>query len=412
VAVDSRGWRGYGATRIGASHTNAGRPSQDALAIVPPPDAAGDIGFTAVTVADGHGHPRHFRSGRGSQFAVEVATEAVRDTVDAIRDATGFAEVDAVWRLKAGPTLLSAWLDAVAEDVGATPITIQEQAVGGLGPDADFEEIVYAYGATLIVAAVTGRWLLTAQIGDGDLFAIRPDGQIARLFPADPRLDGSRTTSLCQPDALDSMRFGVSDLADGRIAAVMLATDGYGNAQARDDWDVAFGNDIAGLATVHGVPWISDQLARWAERCASSDGSGDDVTLAMLFAPDPRWQAVPAAKAPQGRPVSQVARPARHLGAPEEPTVPMTAAGVPLMGRPVSPADPTVQIVAAPTVPIVPAASWPVPAEPTVAMPSAAADPTVRDVGSAHRSRGIGPLIGGVVLLLAAAAILYFVVIR
>ena len=68
----------------------------------------------------------------------------------------------------------------------------------------------------------------------------------------DPRLDGSRTTSLCQPDAYAAMRFGVLPIAETASGAVMLATDGYGNAQARSDWQVAFGTDLAALAAVHG----------------------------------------------------------------------------------------------------------------------------------------------------------------
>jgi hypothetical protein len=188
------------------------------------------------------------------------------------------------------------WREAVERDLSDAPVAPEELHAAGLTtPTAD--DLMFGYGATLILAVVAAGWLLCAQIGDGDVLAVTETGAVLRPVPADPRLDGSRTTSLCQPDAADALRYGVLNVSDAAIAAVMLATDGYGNAQARNDWDTAFGTDLAALAATHGADWLGRQLPGWVRQCASSNGSGDDVTVALVLAADAGWRPAPQAVA-------------------------------------------------------------------------------------------------------------------
>jgi Protein phosphatase 2C len=44
---------------------------------------------------------------------------------------------------------------------------------------------------------------------------------------------------------------------------------------------------VAAVADGHGHPpeWLADQLPLWASRCASTDGSADDTTIALLIPP-------------------------------------------------------------------------------------------------------------------------------
>ena len=133
---------------------------------------------------------------------------------------------------------------------------------------------------------VWSHWLACVQIGDGDMLAVRPDGRFFLPLPGDDRLDGQRTTSLCQPDALEAFRVGVWDLDEIPLLALLLATDGYGNAQTADPWQPGVGRDLAKLAAAHHGHWFARQVPRWAQRCASADGSGDDATIALLLHPD------------------------------------------------------------------------------------------------------------------------------
>jgi hypothetical protein len=271
-------WRAITAGEIGAFHARTGLAYEDACDIQPTADSPEP--FIAAAIADGHGHARHFRSARGARLAVEIATKL------AVHAATSTISPDALsttLRTSIGPHLVTRWRRAVEADIGADPPSEAELAGAGLTTAASLEDKVYGYGSTVIVALATPEWLLCAQIGDGDAFAVTAAGRAIRLVPDDPLLDGWRTTSLCQPDARSALRYGAFRLADEDIRAVLLATDGYGNAQLRPDWDEMFAADLVGLIEEHGIAWIAETLPSWVRACASADGSGDDVTVALLF---------------------------------------------------------------------------------------------------------------------------------
>jgi len=145
---------------------------------------------------------------------------------------------------------------------------------------------VVPYGSTLLVAVIAACWLVCAQIGDGDMLAVRPDGSSFSPVPGDDRLDGRRTTSLCQPDALASFRTGAHDLRQVPLAALLLATDGYCNAQADEPWQPRVGRDLAELAACRDRRWFGPEVPGWAQRCASVEGSGDDATIALVLPGD------------------------------------------------------------------------------------------------------------------------------
>ena len=276
-------WRVFGASSTGAVHETSGKPYEDALRVRPNGADTADQPMVAVAVADGHGHARHFRSARGAELAVDLATTLGSQLASEVRGLDDIERVEKSLRARIGQDLVAAWRSAVARDIEARPISEDERSAGGLRADATVDEIVYAYGATLIVAVATTGWLMSAQIGDGDLFAIGASGAVQRLVQVDPRLDGARTTSLCQPDAYDSMRFGVLPLDPASAGAVVLATDGYGNAQAHEPWQPSVGRDLAELAACHDHHWFEQQVPGWAQRCASAEGSGDDTTIALLL---------------------------------------------------------------------------------------------------------------------------------
>jgi hypothetical protein len=283
----------------GVAHQAAGLPNQDAVAYR---DAAGRDGAVIVAVADGHGHSRHFRSGTGSALAVDTACQVAAAVsaglaARAQQAALSLADVDAAVSAGLAPALVADWRAAVAGHLAQHPFTPEEQA--GLDALGDDPEI--PYGATLLVVTVLARWLICAQIGDGDILAIRPDGQSFSPVPTLEKLDGERTRSLCQPDALNAFRVHVFDLDARPLAALLLATDGYGNSQMADPWQPGVGRDLARFAAEHDHDWFERQVPGWAERCASALGSGDDTTIALVVHPDPAGAAAAAAAAAAAR---------------------------------------------------------------------------------------------------------------
>jgi hypothetical protein len=270
-------WQVITGSARGAAHRATGLPNQDAVASQDRPGGA-----VVVAIADGHGHIRHFRSADGAALAVDVACRVASQAAAGLAaDAAGDEEA-----ALAGQELVRAvvadWRSAVADQLEARPYTAKERSLLDLAAGTP----AVPYGSTRLVAVIAARWLVCAQIGDGDMLAVRPDGSSFSPVAADDRLDGHRTTSLCQPDALASFRTGAHDLRQVPLAALLLATDGYGNAQADEPWQPSVGRDLAELAACHDRRWFEQEVPGWARRCASAEGSGDDATIALLLPGD------------------------------------------------------------------------------------------------------------------------------
>jgi hypothetical protein len=272
--VHGTGWHVVIGSARGAAHQLSGLPNQDAVARQ---DGPGDA--TIVAIADGHGHSRHFRSAEGSALAVEVACRVgVRMT--AALTLADLAAAAGLTRDLPG-AIVTDWRSAVAGQIAARPYTVPERAAleaAGDGPEIP-------YGSTLLVALIAGPWLVCLQIGDGDILGVRPDGGLLYPVAGDDRLDGHQTTSLCQPDAVTSFRASAHDLREVPLAALLAATDGYGNAQAEEPWQPGVGRDLAQMVASRDNGWFEQQLPDWARLCASSEGSGDDTTIALLLPP-------------------------------------------------------------------------------------------------------------------------------
>lgn len=267
-------WTVLASSARGAAHDASGLPNQDAHASV------GVKGVPAVVaaVADGHGHFRHFRSGRGAELAVAVACRCAAEHCPPLAALGSGPEREAYARSILVPAIVGSWRDAVAADQAESPLTPDEEAVRALAHD----DAVIAYGATLLVAVLAEHWVLVAQIGDGDVVALLGDGTVEVPVPGDPTLDGQYTTSLCQESAIGSFRLALIDQVSTPLLALMAATDGFGNAQASDPWPPAVGADIVSMLRSHGSAWVGDQLPAWVERCASKEGSGDDTTVVLV----------------------------------------------------------------------------------------------------------------------------------
>lgn len=264
------------ATARGASHEASDMPNQDA-------ECSSRLrtlgeGAMVVAVSDGHGNRRHFRSDRGARFAVEVACRCAEDLSDRIGALGDAHSVQRFTMTTLVPTVIGRWISEVDADVERDPITDGDTVT----EDPVTEASVIAYGATLITAVAWGRWVMLAQIGDGDVLALPLDEKPFSPVPEDPTLDGLRTTSLCQPNALDSFRVAVIDRSTCDLVGLLLATDGFANAQAADPWEPAVGGDLVEMIRTRGLRWVEEQLPEWVARCASSEGSADDTTVALL----------------------------------------------------------------------------------------------------------------------------------
>ena len=209
-----------------------------------------------------------------------MASEVMRDRPASCDAQASQAELENEISQVVVPAIVDRWRAGVADHLAAEPFSSREEAFRFPGDDA-----VIAYGSTLLLATVWRHWLLLAQIGDGDIVAVQPGGAALRPVPDDPSLDGQQTTSLCEPQAVREFRVAAVDTTQTALLGVLLATDGYGNAQLSSPWAAEFGRELAGLLAQQGVAGVASELPGWAAQCASHDGSGDDTTIALLVSP-------------------------------------------------------------------------------------------------------------------------------
>lgn len=272
--VSTSQWTTYVASAIGADHVRAGTKNQDAVT-ARRFEFRNAPGMVAFAVADGHGHSRHFRSGRGSKMAVTAAMATAKEWAQSIP--TG-AHIPSEQASGLVTTLVARWREMVAADLAGDPITGEQQAA--LLP-GDPPEI--PYGSTLLLGMLRADVAVLAQIGDGEMVMVLPDGRHLTPIPTDSRLDGTQTTSLCQPDAESAFRVALVNLVKTPVFAVLGTTDGYSNAQADPNWHQTLALDLVKLAERHGNDWIGEQLSHWVTLCASSEGSGDDTSAALAL---------------------------------------------------------------------------------------------------------------------------------
>jgi hypothetical protein len=236
--------------------------------------------WAATAVADGHGHALAVRADKGARLAVDIALEAARSCWESLGgQAERFAGAAVAERLPAA--MASSWLASVERDLAQMPLTASELDSSG-NREALVTHPEIAFGTTLIVALAVAGSIVACQIGDGDLVAVNHDGTVFHLLPVDSRLVGTKTTSLASRTAFDDFRTGHVDADKAGIEVVVAATDGYVNSFSADDGFAAAGRDLWRLIREKGPSSVAGALPSWLES-TSTDGTGDDATLALLF---------------------------------------------------------------------------------------------------------------------------------
>ncbi|MCD4524544.1 PP2C family serine/threonine-protein phosphatase [Nocardioides sp. cx-173] len=262
-------WTALSGSTIGSVHVRDDLPLQDAHLV------RVEDGTSIMAVADGHGHHLHFRSDVGSRLAVRIVVDLLADALPrltAVPAAEGvLAEV--------GTALVERWTAAVLDHLAAHPVDAESVGL------VDRARLTQPYGTTLLAMVATGDVLGILQIGDGDAVVVTTDGVAARPLPEDPALDGTRTTSLCQPDPLDALRLAVLDAQGEDIALGYLCTDGFSAARVdTDGWWRQTGAELVAYVRDRGLAWVEDRLPGWLEEPARV--GGDDTTLALLVRED------------------------------------------------------------------------------------------------------------------------------
>lgn len=278
-------WRATGRSVRGASHVRADLPNQDAIQWFP---ESGDGPPLIVTVSDGHGSPRNFRSDVGARIAVEETTKLIRESLlEGQPDPDKLSAIKRTAQERLPGELTRRWRQTVARHLEDHPITPEELDLLEQRRDAKARRSIerdphLAYGATLLSVLVTDTFILYLQLGDGDILTVSDTGEVTRPMPRDARLIANETTSLCMPEAWQEVRISFQALYGPHPALILLSTDGYANSFVNDAAFCKVGSDILDILRTDGVETIENNLSTWLDG-ASSAGSGDDITTGILF---------------------------------------------------------------------------------------------------------------------------------
>ena len=191
-------WRILKSCTIGEQHIAAHRPCQDRYMVKQSDDRL------ILAVADGHGGSCYCRSGIGAQFACEAAIETLYDS-------------GIPWE-EVGTRIKELFDCKVGDHLREEPLTGGELVL----VNGHASEI--AYGTTLLCCCITREGTFSAQIGDGDMYALTSSGAFLPPLPEDENCIGFFTTSLISHKAAQQFRWRY----DTEPAAVVaLYTDGY-----------------------------------------------------------------------------------------------------------------------------------------------------------------------------------------
>jgi serine/threonine protein phosphatase PrpC/DNA-binding beta-propeller fold protein YncE len=272
--VERPRWQTLAHSVRGASHYRDNLPNQDAKKVAPLRDGAGAV----LAVADGHGNPLHARSDRGSKFAVTAAVDVLGSYVLSLKQDVSQQALLRGVKSELPGRLVREWRKLVEADLAANPP--QWASNGNGAAQAAKEQPDLLYGTTLIAAALTPRFAIYLQIGDGDLVTVSATGAVERKIEG-PDLPGNRTESLCQSDAEARFRTDVEFFAGGAPSLVMLSSDGYSNSYSKQSFfDV--GRDLKKYIETDGLTEVDRNLESWLEE-TTREGSKDDITVALAW---------------------------------------------------------------------------------------------------------------------------------
>jgi hypothetical protein len=166
-----------------------------------------------------------------------------------------------------------------------------------------------AYGATLLAVLVADAFILFLQLGDGDILVVSETGEVSQALIRDPRLMANETTSLCMTDAWREVRMRFLARYGKPPALIVVSTDGYANSFVNEAAFLKVGSDLLEILQTDGVASVQSNLLSWLEE-ASTAGSGDDITLAIVYRGDIVTQQATAAPVEAESDVAAAAEPA------------------------------------------------------------------------------------------------------
>jgi serine/threonine protein phosphatase PrpC len=267
----------------GVSHIEKGIPCQDSVDAIL--GLSNTIGIACA--ADGHGGNKYFRSERGSNFAVNIASRSLADFYGSVtkKRTVFFGLKDGHENIKNNDmqpklkqleaNIIYKWRNTILEDLKNNPLTEAETGIcndNNIKPD---DPVIY--GTTLLAGLVSDCLWFVIQIGDGLCVVLENEENIIYPIPHDERLAFGRTTSLCDNDSINNFResYGFS-----KIMGLTVATDGMTDSFEPDKY-FQFNKELYDKFS-HFPVRTEAELKEFLPKI-SKRGSRDDISIAGIF---------------------------------------------------------------------------------------------------------------------------------
>lgn len=244
-----------------------------------------------LAMSDGHGSSRSFRSDVGARVAVEALFRGFVDVQRGLDDNGSLSIAKELMEKSLPRCLVNYWEEGVCRHADENPRITSEELMFFKPEYRDraqneFDQnLRVAYGATALGVLLTPRYAVYLQLGDGDILAVSAAGKVERPIPLDPRLIANETTSLCAKHAWDEVRVHFQPFTGEWPPLIVVSTDGYSNAFCDDDAFCKVGLDLLRQMRQIGPSAIEAELESWLNE-ASEQGSGDDVTVGVIYRHD------------------------------------------------------------------------------------------------------------------------------
>jgi len=250
----------------GARHEHNQSPCQDAALVQEFDD------MVLLAVADGHGDSKHSLSERGSQFAVEVACDILRQALLSIDEEKTSQEVHNMLVSSIAGRIAWEWNIRCKKDALGSP---------ALQIDGEWSEELVAYGSTLIAIGISKNWLIAYQLGDGDVLLLDTNKQPHFLFQEE-EISGIFTHSLCQPNHLEKAQIHCQKHRN-HISKILICTDGIRDSLSglRENL-IQFANWLEQKIRREGLVETQEAMNDWLSEL-SLRGNGDDNSFALFW---------------------------------------------------------------------------------------------------------------------------------
>ncbi len=266
TAPSSRSWKTMSCSVQGARHEHHQTPCQDAVLIQEFDD------MVLLAVADGHGDAKHALSDRGSQFAVEIACQIIKEALCSIDEEKTSQEVQKILHSSISGRIAWEWNTRCKKDASSTSAT---------NIDGEWSKEVVSYGSTLIAIGISKNWLIAYQLGDGDILMIDSNNQPHFLFQEE-EISGVFTYSLCQPNHLERTQIHCQKHRN-HLSRILICTDGIRDCLSGSrEKLIQFANWLEQKIRREGWQETQEAMQPWLSEL-SLRGNGDDNSFALFW---------------------------------------------------------------------------------------------------------------------------------